>query len=37
MLEYLSHDITINDVYNVPILLFGDFNSRTTKLINLEK
>ena len=36
--EYLSNDIiTINAVYNVPILLVGDFNSRTGNLTNLER
>ena len=36
--EYLSNDIiTINAVYNVPILLLGDFNSRTGNLTDLER
>ena len=37
--EYLSNDIitTINAVYNVPILLVGDFNSRTGNLTDLER
>ena len=36
--EYLSNDIiTINAVYNVPILLVGYFNSRTGNLTDLER